>query len=241
LSSLLITSDSGHVLIDGDLQDSVQQIVSNIHFLGFRIEDVKLILNSHVHFDHAGGIAELQQLSGARVVASPWSAAVMRKGGVAQDDPQYGIIRPIPAVHQIDELHDGETFRIGSIEVTAHLTPGHTPGGTSWTWRSCESAVCREMVYADSITPVSAEGYKFTNPKNSEVIASFEKSFNFLETTPCDILVTTHPEASDLWARVHARERGVTPDPMVNPEACRQLAQNGREQLRERLADEHKP
>jgi metallo-beta-lactamase class B len=241
LSSLLITSDSGHVLIDGDLQDSVQQIVSNIHFLGFRIEDVKLILNSHVHFDHAGGIAELQQLSGARVVASPWSAAVMRKGGVAQDDPQYGIIRPIPAVHQIDELHDGETFRIGSIEVTAHLTPGHTPGGTSWTWRSCENAVCHEMVYADSITPVSADGYKFTNPQNSELIAGFEKSFNFLETTPCDILITTHPEASDLWDRVHARERGVTPDPMVNPEPCRQLAQNGREQLRQRLADEHKP
>jgi metallo-beta-lactamase class B len=241
LSSLLIRSDSGHVLIDGDLPDSVQQIVLNIRSLGFRIEDIKLILNSHVHFDHAGGIAQLQQLSGARVIASPWSAAVMRKGSVAKDDPQYGVIQPIPAVHQVDELHDGEGFRIGSIEVTAHLTPGHTPGGTSWTWRSCESNVCRAMVYADSLTPVSAGGYKFTDPRNSEAVAGFEKSFNFLETTPCDILITAHPEASELWDRLRARERGIIPDPMLNSEACHQLAQHGREQLRQRLADERKP
>jgi metallo-beta-lactamase class B len=239
LSSLLITSDSGHVLIDGDLQESAQQIVSNIRLLGFRIEDVKLILNSHVHFDHAGGIAELQRLSGARVIASVWSAAVLRKGGVAQDDPQYGVIRPISPVHHVDELHDGESFRVGGIAMTAHLTPGHTPGGTSWTWNSCENKICHAMVYADSVTPVSADGYKFTN--NSQVVAGFEKSFNFLETTPCDILISTHPEASELWDRLQAREAGVKPDPMVNPEACRQLAQHGREQLRERLADERKP
>jgi metallo-beta-lactamase class B len=95
------------------------------------------------------------------------------------------------------------------------------------------------MVYADSLTPVSADGYKFTN--DPKTVASFEKSFNFLETTPCDILITPHPEASELWDRLQAREREVTPNPMVNSEACRQVAQHGREQLRQRLADEHKP
>jgi metallo-beta-lactamase class B len=239
LSSLLITSGSGHILIDGDLHESAQQIVSNIRSLGFRIEDVKLILNSHVHFDHAGGIAELQKLSGARVVASPWSAAVLRKGGVARDDPQYGVIQPISPVHRLDTLHDGEIFHVGDIAITAHSTPGHTPGGTSWTWRSCENKICQAMVYADSVTPVSAEGYKFIN--NPTAVAGFDKSFDFLETTPCDILITTHPEASDLWERLQARERGVTPDPMVNSGACRKLAVHGREQLRERLTDERKP
>jgi metallo-beta-lactamase class B len=240
LSSLLITSDSGDVLIDGALQDSAQQIVSNIRSLGFRIEDVRLILNSHVHFDHAGGIAELQRLSGARVVASPWSEAVLRKGGVAHDDPQYGVIQPIPPVPQVDDLRDGETFHVGGIEITAHLTPGHTPGGTSWTWKSCENKVCRAMVYADSVTPVSADGYKFTN--NPKVVESFEKSFNFLETVPCDILITTHPEASELWERLQARDHPeAVPDPTMNAEACRQLAQQGREQLRQRLAAERKP
>jgi metallo-beta-lactamase class B len=131
----------------------------------------------------------------------------MRTGGVAQDDPQYGVIGPIPAVHQVDELHDGGTFRMGSIEVTGHLTPGQTPGGTSWTWRSCQSNLCRARVYADSLTPVSADGYEYINLKNSEVIAGFEKSSNFLRTTPCDILITAHPQASASWDRLHARER----------------------------------
>ena len=84
LSSILITSKGGHVLIDGALPESAAQVAANVRSLGFRIEDVKVILNSHVHFDHAGGIAELQRLSGARVIASKWSAGVMRKGSVGK-------------------------------------------------------------------------------------------------------------------------------------------------------------
>jgi metallo-beta-lactamase class B len=242
LSSLLITSDSGHVLIDADLPESVPQIVEHIRKLGFRIQDVKLILNSHVHYDHAGGIAEVQRLSGARVVASPWSAAVMENSGLARDDPQYGAIAPIPLVHHVDQLHDGEDFHIGGVTLTAHLTPGHTPGGTSWTWKSCENKVCRAMVYADSVTPVSADGYRFTDGrKHPMAIADFEKTFAFLESTPCEILITAHPEASGLWDRLEARERSTTPDPMVSVNACRQLAQHGRDLLQQRIADEHKP
>jgi metallo-beta-lactamase class B len=238
LSSLLITSEGGHVLVDGALPESVQQIVGNIRSLGFRIEDVKMIVNSHVHFDHAGGIAELQRLSGARVVASSWSATVMRRGGVGRNDPQYGILAPVAQVKHVDELHDGETFRVGGIEVTAHLTPGHTPGGTSWTWKSCDGPICRNMVYADSLTPVASDGFKFTKSrKYPRAVEDFEKSFRFLEAVPCDVLVTTHPEVSRLWDRLEARERGATPDPMMDS-ACRNLAEHGRDQLRQRLADE---
>ena len=241
LSSILITSESGHVLIDGALPESAQQIVANIRALGFRIEDVKLILSSHVHFDHAGGIAELQRLSGARVVASPWSAAVLKSGGMGHGDPQYGILTPIQRVNHVDELHDGESFRVGGIAMTAHLTPGHTPGGTSWTWTSCEHDVCHDIVYADSLTPVSADGFKFSKNRDyPSALNDFEKSFVFLETVHCDILLTTHPEISELWERIKARDQGIKPDPMVNSGACRQLAQRGRELLRQRLADEGK-
>jgi metallo-beta-lactamase class B len=242
LSSILITSTSGHVLIDGALPESTEQIVANIRSLGFRIEDVKLILNSHVHFDHAGGMAELQRLSGARVMASEWSAAVMRKGGVGRGDPQFGVLRPIAPLKNVTELRDGESFQVGAIAITAHLTPGHTPGGTSWTWKSCEARTCRDMVYADSLTPVSAAGFRFT--KNREypgALEDFEKAFAFLEAVPCDVLVTTHPENSDLWDRLQARDEGATPDPMVDSGACRRLALRAREQLRRRLADEAVP
>jgi metallo-beta-lactamase class B len=239
LSSILITSPTGHVLIDGDLPQSVPQIVAGIRALGFRIEDVKVILNSHVHFDHAGGIAELRRLSGASVIASKWSAAVLKNGGVGRGDPQFGVLAPITPVKNVRELSDGETLHVGTIAITAHLTPGHTPGGTSWTWQSCEDIVCRDMVYADSLTPVSAAGFTFTHSREYPgALKDFEKSFSFLEAVPCDVLVTTHPEVSALWDRLEARQRGTTPDPMADSRACRRLAEGGREQLRQRLAIE---
>lgn len=236
LSSILITSPAGHVLMDGALPESVPQIVANIHSLGFRVEDVRLIVNSHVHFDHAGGIAELQRRTRARVVASPWSATVMTKTGVGRDDPQYGELQLIALVAHVDTLKDGESFHVGNIGITAHLTPGHTPGGTSWTWQSCEGAHCLNMVYADSLTPISAKSYKFSASKES--VESFEKSFTFLSTAPCDILLTTHPDSSALWDRLEARRKGVTPDPLIDSAACRHLVEHSREQLEQRLATE---
>jgi metallo-beta-lactamase class B len=238
LSSILITSASGHVLVDAALPESASQIVANIRSLGFRIEDVKLIVNSHVHFDHAGGIAQLQRLSGARVVASAWSAAVLNKGGIAPDDPQNGVIAGIAPVSNIETLHDGEVFRVGELQLTAHLTPGHTPGGTSWTWVSCEVNRCLNIVYADSLTAVSAEGFLFT--KNPDAIRGFARSFAFLKATSCDILITTHPDSSELWGRLENRERHLSPDPMVDVSACRQLADRSSRQLAQRIALEKK-
>lgn len=239
LSSILITSDRGHALMDGALAESADQIAANIQSLGFRVADVKVIVNSHVHYDHAGGIAELQRRSGAKVEASEWSAKVLSNGGIGKNDPQFAIGIPIAPVANVRTLRDGEQIRVGEIVITAHLTPGHTPGGTTWTWKSCEGGVCRNMVYADSLGPISSDGFRFSSSRDyPHALADFEKSFTFLETVPCDILITTHPEASSLWDRLTSREGGVTPDPMVNVSACRDLARQGRESLRNRLAEE---
>jgi len=238
LSSVLITSPGGHVLIDGDLPESAPLIANNIRSLGFRLQDVKLIVNSHVHFDHAGGIAELQHRTAARVVASGWSAGVLKTGKVARDDPQFGIIRAIAPVKNVSIFRDGEVIRIGDIAITPHLTPGHTPGGTTWTWKSCDGSECRDLVYADSVSPVSADGYRFSDHPNT--IEDFRKSFAFFENVPCDILITAHPEASELWDRLAQREKGMKPDPMLDTGACRTYAANGRERLKQRLASEGK-
>jgi metallo-beta-lactamase class B len=236
LSSILITSKAGDVLIDGGLPESAEQIRDHIRSLGFRIEDVKLIVNSHVHFDHAGGIAKLQRWSHARVVASESSAAVMSKGGMGRDDPQYGILPPIAKIKHVERLRDGQTLRVGDILITAHLTPGHTPGGTSWTWKSCEGGRCLDVVYADSLTPVSAPSFKFST--NSEVLKGYEKSFWFLESVPCDILITTHPDVSGFWTKVERRGKDEKPDQMIDANACKTVAANAREQLRKRIQPE---
>jgi metallo-beta-lactamase class B len=236
LSSILITSPSGHILIDGALPESAEQIRDHIRAMGFRIEDVKLILNSHVHFDHAGGIAQLQRWSHARVAASPASAPVLSKGGVGKDDPQYGILPPIARIKHVERFQDGEVLHVGELAITAHLTPGHTPGGTSWTWKSCDGSQYLKMVYADSLTAVSAPNYKFT--AHPDLLKDFEKSYAFLESTPCDILLTTHPDISGLWDRVERRKQGIKPDPMIDSSACRTVAADARAQLQKRLEGE---
>ncbi len=238
LSSILIDSGAGLVLIDGTLEQSASQIAANIRTLGFRIQDVKLILNSHAHYDHAGGIAELQRLSGATVVASKWSAAVLSKGDVAKDDPQYGQLQPIPPVAHVRTLRDGEVLHLGNLTLTPHSTPGHTPGGTSWTWQSCEANRCLNMVYMDSVSAVSADGFKYTQRPGLSQMQDFDQSLTFLETTPCDILLTPHPEASALWDRLDKRNQGITPDPIIDPSACKTFATTARAAIQKRVATE---
>jgi metallo-beta-lactamase class B len=243
LSAILVTSSAGHILIDAALPESAPLIAANIRALGFRVGDVKIILSTHVHFDHAGGIAELQRLTGATVMASPWSAAVLSRGGVDPADPQFGDIRGIAPVANpaanLKALTPGETVHLGQLALTSHPTPGHTPGGTSWTWTSCEGDRCYNMVYADSVTAVAPDSFKFThNARYPNSIADFERSFAFLDTVPCDVLLTAHPDASDLWEKLARRRAGTTPDPLVEPGACKALAQRGRTQLQQRIAKE---
>lgn len=238
LSAILITSGEGHVLIDGGLAESAPHIAASIRSLGFRIEDVKLILNSHVHHDHAGGIAELQRLSGAVVAASPWSAEVLKAGIVGHADPQFGTLPPIAPVAQVRSIGADETLRVGPIALTPHFTPGHTPGGTSWTWRSCEGERCYNIVYVDSLTAVSSAGFLFTrSPDYPEALRDFERSFTVLSSLPCDILLTPHPEFSDMIGKLESRTRGAV-DPFVNTAACREFAERARDGLSRRVASE---
>ncbi len=237
LAAVLITSPEGHVLIDGGLPNSAPQIVRNIRQLGFSEQDVKLILNSHVHYDHAGGLAALQRMTGAVVAASEKSAPVLRSGKASSDDPQYTIAFPITPVARVQEFQDGDTLRVGRIAVVAHLTPGHTPGGTSWTWRSCDDVGCLNFVYADSQTPVSADDFYFSrNTTYPNVIADFKRSADRIEKLACDVLVTPHPGASNLWERV-ARKDGAQ---LVDASACARYAENARHALARRLARENR-
>ena len=237
LSSILIASDQGLVVIDGDLTEAAPQIEGNIRALGFRPEDIKLILNSHNHFDHAAGIAPLQRFSGARVAASPRSAEVLRRGSLSEDDPQHDLLPPpMQPVPKVDVIRDGQTLRVGPLALTAHFTPGHTPGGTSWSWTSCEQQRCLHIVYADSLTAVSADSYRYTD--HPDLVAGFEKSFTALETMPCDILLTPHPGFSNILGRLEARDKGGKPDAFIDSGACKKLAQSSREGLAKRLAQE---
>lgn len=239
LTAVLITSPAGHVLIDGGLPESAPRILANIRTLGFRPRDVKLILNTHEHFDHAGGISALQRATGARVAASAPAAAVLESGTSGPSDPQLGLGIDFPKVRgRVQRIADGDTMHVSPLAVVARFTPGHAPGGTSWTWTSCEKGRCVDFVYADSQSPISADGFLFTrNTTYPTIVADFERGHRLLESLSCDVLLTPHPGASDLWARVAGMSsKGV--DALVNRDACKDYAANARRMLQERLAKE---
>ena len=236
LSAVLITSPAGHVLIDGGLSESAPRILESIRAAGFRAEDVKLILNSHAHFDHAGGIALLQRVTGAAVAAHPWSARMMAGGRALRDDPQFGVDRPYPPVKAPRTIAGGDTLRVGTLALVAHFTGGHTPGGTSWTWRSCDAGKCLDFVYADSQSPISADDFRFTSSTTYRTgIADFEKGHATIERLACDVLLTPHPGQSDLWERLAARDGKPA---LVDGDGCRRYAANARRALQQRLEKE---
>jgi len=243
LSSVLITSDQGHVLIDGGLTQTAPQIAANIEKLGFHLKDVKLIVNSHTHYDHAGGIAALQRASGARVAASPAARRALEGGGPTEEDPQFSFgpeHNNFPAVRDVRVVRDGETLRVGEIAITARFTPGHTPGGTSWVWKSCEAGKCLNMVYADSLNSVSAPAFRFTgDATHPSRVATFEKSIATVEALPCDILITPHPELFNLDAKLALRTKDPATNPFIDTAACKAYAAGARERLAKRVQEEN--
>ena len=148
LSAVLVTSPQGHILIDGTLKQNAPLIEANIRALGFKLSDVKAIVNSHAHGDHAGALAQLAKDTGVPVYASQAGALALRLGGKDPQDPQYdGHVKfpPVDAKAVADLGH----VRVGDLDLVGHDTPGHTSGSTSWTWQSCEKGKCLHMVYSD--------------------------------------------------------------------------------------------
>jgi metallo-beta-lactamase class B len=242
LASVVIATSAGLILLDGDLPQSAPLIEANLRSLGFKVGDIRLILNSHTHSDHAGGIAALQRDSGAQVVASPSSAEGLRLGHAVPDDPQFGYVPDshFPALRApVRLLHDGEELKLGDTAVTAHFTPGHTPGGTTWTWKSCQDGSCLNLVYADSLNAVAAPGFRYSGDgSHPDTATILRASIDKVAALPCDIVISVHPELTDLWDKLAARRPGMQPDPMVTPGGCRSYADDARKLLERRLAEE---
>lgn len=230
ITALLVTSRKGHVLIDAGTAEAVPAVVANITALGFKLRDIKWIVNSHEHVDHAGGLAAMKRLTKAKVAARRPAVAMLIRGETDRDDPQSGTIDDFPPVLISRVIAEGEQIVVGPLALTAHATPGHTKGGTSWSWRSCEGSACLTIVYADSLSAVSRADYRFTD--HSALVATFRATFNKVAALPCDLLITPHPSASNVFDRLSGKAA------LVDPAACRTYAATARKRLDERLAKE---
>ena len=232
LSSILIETSDGLILLDGGLPQSAALIDTNIRALGFDPLDIKAILVSHAHFDHAGGVAALQRLSRASVFSSEAGTATLTSGRLGEDDPQYVADSDdgrFPAIRNVTAVGDGEFVSVGSVNVQAHYTPGHTAGSVSWTWESCALNTCLDVVYADSLTAVSAQGYSFAA---SGAATRMVESAGKIADLPCDILLSPHPFFFGMHDKLERRDEG---NPFINSLACTFYAESALDWLEQRL------
>jgi metallo-beta-lactamase class B len=234
ISALLITGPRGHVLIDTGTEQGAEVVLANVTRLGFKPRDIKILLSSHEHFDHVGGMAKLQAATGAKVLASPVAALVLRTGKDSADDPQSGMHKPMRPVPKVSLVRDGQPVRVGPLAITPIFTPGHTPGATSWQWQSCEGGHCKTIVYADSLSAVSRDGYRFSD--HPEYLAAFKQSAARVEALGCDVLLTPHPSASTMRNLLLARDLAA---PGLRP--CEWYGRSIRGNLLVRLIKENPP
>ncbi len=238
LNVALIRTSAGLIVIDAGVPQGIAAVEANIRRLGFRVKDIKYILSTEPHFDHAGGLAALARDSGATVVASVAGAAALRQGTIGPDDPQFSLVVDFPPVTRVRAMADGETLTLGKTVITARATPGHTVGSMSWTWRSCEGRKCLNMVFGSSLNPVSADGYRYTDPAHAFVIAGFRRSFDVMRKLPCDILFTAHPGQSGGDVKFTALRKRPAPNPFIDRGACRAVAAKHEKLLDARIAKE---
>jgi metallo-beta-lactamase class B len=228
VSAWLITTPRGHILIDGALPQSPPQILANIRTLGFDIHDVKYLLNSHAHFDHAGGLAALKRESGAVMVASAADRGILETGHIGYG-PTADIL--VPPVHVDRIVGDGDTVRLGGIRLTAHMTPGHTPGCTSWTMdvRGADGAPHHVFFHCSTTTG----GQRLVPESYPGMVADYRKTFAYIRTVHADVFLAPHANFFDLQAK-RARQIAGDANAFVGPDSLQTYnAQSEREFMTE--------
>ncbi|MBP7705295.1 MAG: subclass B3 metallo-beta-lactamase [Caulobacter sp.] len=212
LTSLLITTSKGHILIDAPMAENVDQVEANIRKLGFKVEDIEVLLVSHAHFDHAGGLARIKKDSGAILAASAGDKPSLEKGTYVGAETIASLKFAPVKVDKV--LKDGESVNLGGVSLTANLTPGHSPGCTTWTFNVKVDGAGRRVLYycstsvaLNKLAPV--EQYK-------GIVADYRRTFDRLGRMKADIFIAPHGEQFDLAAK-RARLKPGAPNPFVDP------------------------
>jgi len=212
LAAYLITSGHRAILLDGTLAQNAPLIERNIAALGFKLKDVKIIVNSHAHFDHAGGIAQLRRDTGAQLYASSGDRWALEHGEHDSDTDYPRGHFPKVAVDHV--LSDGEVVALGGVRLTATFTPGHTRGCTTWSTKVANAGRVLNVVFPCSVTV--AGNVLVGNRAYPQIADDFERSFDVLDRMKADIVLTNHPEVADVLgrqARAKAGDRNAFVDP----------------------------
>jgi metallo-beta-lactamase class B len=230
LASYLIHTPQGDILINPDYEQSVPLIRKSVEKLGYRFSDIKIILISHAHDDHAAGCALAKKLSGAKLMVMDADAAEVERGGAGD----FAYTQHWTPVKVDRVLHDGDQVKLGSSVLTAHLTPGHTPGCTTWTMDVHEGGHLYHVVIVGS--PNVNTGYKLVNNrKYPQIAADYEKTFRVLSSLPCDIFLGAHGVYFDMDEKLKRLHAGGD-NPFIDPGGYRAYVAEREQAFRKELA-----
>ncbi len=230
LASFLITTPEGHILINPDYEESVPLIRANVRKLGFHFSDIKIILISHAHDDHAAGCALAKKLTGARLMVMDADVQEIEDGG-ASDFAYHQHWAPV----KVDRvLHDLDTVTLGGMTLVAYLTPGHTKGCTTWTMLIKDGGRLYNVVIVGS--PNVNSGYKLIgNSKYPQIAADYEKTFRVLASLPCDVFLGAHGVYYDMDDKLKRLQAG-GPNPFIDPEGYRAYVKEREQAFRAELS-----
>ncbi len=237
VSSFLITTPEGHFLLDTGFDDTVPIVLHGVEQLGFKLTDVKFILSSHAHIDHVGGHALMKKLTGAQIVASAADAQTMESGGTA-DYIQWPKETILYAPVKADRIvADGERLTLGGVTLTAHLTPGHTRGATTWTMDVTDRGATRHVVFFSSAS-INDGTRLLNNPLYPEFVRDFEATFATLKALPCDIYFAPHGGQFAMAEKFARLDRDEKENPFVDPAGWQRLIAGAEKAFRDQLAAE---
>jgi metallo-beta-lactamase class B len=232
ITSFLITTPQGLILLDGGFVETAPMIQKNIERLGFKVSDIHILLNSHAHLDHAGGLAALKEMSGAKMVASAGDKPLLESGG--HNDPQFGDRLLFPPVSVDQVIGDGETVQLGDVVLHAVLTPGHTPGCTTWTMQVKDGAKTYDVVFVCSTTAPGS--YRLVNNKAyPQIVTDYVHTFARLGTLPCDVFLAPHGSLFHLADKMDQLATQSNPNPFIDPKGYQKFLAESEKAFRQKL------
>lgn len=230
ITALLVKTSEGAVLIDGGMPQVASLLLANMKKLGVAPGDLRYILHSHAHADHAGPLAAVKRATGAQLISNAESAVLLARGG--SNDIHFGDDIVFPPVQADRLLQDGEQVKLGDMVFSVAFTPGHTPGSMSWAWADTREGKPVRIAYADSLT---APGYQLMgNPAYPKLMEAFRRSAAVVRQLPCDLLLTPHPEQSG-WDYANAAR------PHPKPISCAAYADAAEARWQQQIEEQAKP
>jgi len=219
LACYLITTPAGNILLDTGYPDMAGMIESNIKTLGFKLADTKILINSHAHIDHGGGMAQIKMDTGGQLVAMAEDVPFFENGG--HNDVLFGDRNLFPPVRVDRVIHDGDAVTLGGVTLIAHLTPGHTPGNTTWTMVTEDKGKSYNVAFFGIVTPFPNTNLAAVNPNYPNMAADWARTMKVLPTLKCDVFLASNGSFYDLQKKHQALVESADPNPFIDPSGCK--------------------